>query len=94
MTRQELRDYWEQQRSAQEGSGFSGRAWCVREGLCYGSFLRWRRRLAETPTPLTWIPVTAGESQALVVAVGRARIEVAGDFDPVLLRRVVTALAG
>jgi hypothetical protein len=94
MTRQELRDYWEQQLSAQEASGLSGRAWCAREGVCYGSFLRWRQRLAEPPTALTWIPVAAGESQTLVVSVGTARIEVPGDFDPALLRRVVAALAG
>jgi hypothetical protein len=40
-------------------------------------------------------PINAAESGcALVVVVGRARLEVAVGFDPVLLRSVVAALAG
>jgi hypothetical protein len=100
MTRQELRSYWHEQLAAQAASGCSGRAWCEREGLSYSTFLRWRRRLGETPTPrsvpLTFIPVRrdAPAGPALVVTVGAARIEVPAAVDPDLLRQGVAALAG
>lgn len=88
---------WGERVAEQVASGLSARAWCAREGINYAGFRRWRQRLSEVPQqgPLTLVRVTGGSAGAsgLVIAVGAARIEVRGGFDPILLRRVVEALA-
>ena len=96
MTREERRVYWGEQLARQEASGLSGWAWCAREGVNYASLQRWRRRLGECSTvaALSWVQVAeGGAGSPLVITVGAARMEVARDFDPAPLRRVVDTLA-
>jgi hypothetical protein len=98
MTGEERRAWWLERIAAQAGSGLSGRAWCEREDVSYGSFIQWRRRLGEESAgekPLSWVRVLPGEVHAssLLVRIGAVGIEVGAGFDPVLLRRVVEALS-
>jgi hypothetical protein len=98
MTREERGGWWAEQLAAQAGSGLTVRSWCIREGVCYGSFLQWRRRLgaaAAMEGPLSFVQVLPAEAKASTVRVrvGSAWIEVTAGFDPGLLRRVVEALA-
>lgn len=97
MTREERRAVWRERLAEQAASGLSVWAWCAREGVSYAGLLRWRRRLDEglVQAPLSWIRLDEGAmpEQRLAVHVGAARIEVGWGFDPLLLRRVVDALA-
>ena len=70
-----------------------------RHGVTPNTAYNWikRARAERKPTPAPSVPfarlVPESQSGGVTVRVGAARVDVTGEFDPVVLRRVIAALS-
>ncbi len=86
--------------TAWETSGLSQAEFCQQQQLVYGTFVYWRHRLKDlnassASKAVSFLPVTLSPIKAkslVLCSDGRHSIELDGDFDPVLLNRVVQAI--
>ncbi len=98
MTREEQSQLWDERIAAFHASGQSVSTWCAAHQI-NPQQLRYRLRKLDTQTISTsqWLSVEVGDqphetTNALLVRVGTAVIEVKPGFDPVLFTDVVRVL--
>ena len=100
---EENRANWEQHLKSWQSSGLTQKAYCIREGLAYSSFNKWRSRVQNKPCPQTpsFIEATPVEpekspSNALVLQISLAngsRIGVSAQASSGMIEQVL-ALTG
>jgi hypothetical protein len=87
---------WRARFAAHGSSGLSVTDWCASEGIPVNNYYYWRKRvsLSTSASAPGWIPLTPADlkSPVLTLRVGRVSVDVAPDFDPCLLRRVLATL--
>ncbi len=90
--------HWRERFAAHRSSGLSVTDWCASEGIPVNNYYYWRKRVSPPPSPAVpgWMSITAADlkSPVLTLHVGRVSVDVAADFDPCLLRRVLATLEG
>lgn len=102
MTRADRQHERETLVAAYRASGQSAKEWCFANGLRLNQLKymirKERTRKSNTPVSTRWLPVEVStsapgiHSEALLVRVGEAYIEVKPGFDPALLQDVVRVL--
>ncbi|MCL6481795.1 MAG: helix-turn-helix domain-containing protein [Firmicutes bacterium] len=102
MSRQELRELWEQRVAEFRASGQSVATWCAARGIPPHQLHYWLRKFSddrpvERTSSVRWLSVQVDESpipstDTVVLRVGNVEIEVKPGFDPLLLRQVVQVL--
>jgi len=105
--RSEKAAYWSEHVAAWQHSGLSQRAYCRQYGLSQSSLSYWRKRLGATnsrdaasfvtivpvPLPMSAKPDMVTAPEPMLVHVGNAfRIEIRGDFDALVLEKIVRTL--
>lgn len=95
-------DFWQRAIEQQRASGLSATRFCKKRSLKRGTFLRWRKRLADQgddhpafiEVPAIALPyMPQGEDQVLEVQIGHdIRITVQSDSDLDLVGRFIAAI--
>ena len=96
------RAFWKQQLESWRSSGMTQKAYCRQHELKEHQFVYWKKRFVQTDAGITFVPLkirpsmptpSAMHSSVLRLFVkGDLQIEIGPDFDPQLLRRLITAL--
>jgi hypothetical protein len=100
---EQKRASWKQHIENWRSSGQTQRDYCCQHELRPYQFTYWKKRFIQTDTGITFVPIKIRRSvqsasgmcssSALRLNVGRdLQIEIGPDFDPQLLRRLVTTL--
>ena len=95
--------YWRRRVEDWSGSGLSQAEYCRRSGIPLSTFQYWKRRLGsqigadersivEVPIPATSQPVLSDPKPFMLHVASGCRIEVGGDFDPVILKKLIVTL--
>ncbi|MCR4442717.1 MAG: transposase [Peptococcaceae bacterium] len=103
MPKTELQKEWEIRIAEYRASGQTAKEWCAAHNVTPRQLWYWLRKFknkedASPVKPTRWLPVEVCEqvsmeqSNALLVKVGQAGIEVRPGFDPALLSQVVRIL--
>lgn len=103
MANNQLSQQWRSRILACRQSGLSIQRWCELNGTTYRQFGYWRKRLERMQAPdvqeQQWATLEVLEPApapvpSLTVHIAGAEILLSADFDPDLLRSVVSALGG
>ena len=99
---EQKRSYWKQHIESWQSSGSTQTAYCIQHELKNHQFSYWKKRFVQTDTGITFVPVKIrGDKPALpdryshslrLIVNGDLQIEIKPDFDPGLLRRLITTL--
>jgi hypothetical protein len=99
---EKTRAYWKQHIESWRSSGTTQTAYCIQHELKPHQFTYWKKRFVQTNTGITFVPVkicsglpsrSGTNTSSLRLVVDRdLQIEIMPDFDPGLLRRLITTL--
>ena len=99
---EQKRSYWKQHIERWQSSGTTQTAYCIQHELKSHLFAYWKKRFVQTDTGITFVPVkiqggspalSDRYSHSLRLIVNRdLQVEIKPDFDPGLLRRLITTL--
>ena len=99
---EQKRTLWKQHIENWRSSGITQKAYCRQHDLKGHQFTYWKKRFVQTDTGITFVPLKIRRpvshpsnicSTSLRVIVDRdLQIELGSDFDPQLLRRLITTL--
>ncbi len=99
---EQKRSYWKQHIEIWRSSGMTQTAYCIQHELKVHQFVYWKKRFVQTDTGITFVPLKISRSMPspahkcsspLRLIVDRdLQIEIGPDFDPHLLRRLITTL--
>ena len=99
---EQKRSYWKQHIESWQSSDSTQTAYCIQHELKNHQFTYWKKRFVQTDTGITFVPVKIRggllsppdkQTSSLQLTVGGDfQIEIQPDFDPGLLRRLITTL--
>ena len=101
MTTSEVQAMWQERITTFKASGQSNvAAWCRENDIRVKSMYNWlrkERKVEETYSAQTWLPIDISETStttlpSLTVRIGTASIEITSDFDPSVFDKVVQVL--